>query len=114
MLLHLPPAQHTRSARSLLVLKRLRRPVPLLVPPAHCLLSARHAMASSECSKGMSAGLESVLEEDAVLLLWRELLHGCVRCREGKEVWQRRPRIVHMEKWMCIRGSSALRQKKPG
>lgn len=93
MLLHLPLAQHTWSARSLLVSERLRRPVPLLVPPAHCLLSPRHAVARCECSEGMSAGVGSVLEEDAVLLLWRELLHGGVRCRKGTEVWQSDPEL---------------------
>jgi len=35
-------------------------------------------MACSERGKGMSGGAWSVLEEDAVFVLWSELLHDCM------------------------------------
>ena len=40
--------------------------------------------------------MRNVLEEDAMLLLWREVLHGCVCCVEGKEVRQGEVGAVHV------------------
>ena len=41
--------------------------------------------------------MRGVLEEDAVLLLGRELLHVCARDRQETTVWQRDSKAVHVE-----------------
>ena len=64
----------------------------------HHPLPARNSMARSESGEGVSGGASSVLEEDAVLLLWSELLHGCVCGGEGKEVRQSGGGAVHARK----------------
>ena len=86
VLLHLPPAQHAWSAALRFRLQRLSGSIPLLIPSQHYSLAARYSMASSECSKGMSGGARNVLEEDAMLMLWSELLHGSMGCTGGKGV----------------------------
>ena len=82
MLLHLPLAQRAWSASSLLALQRLRRPVPAAVPALDGLPPSSHSMARSEGGEGMSGGVGRVLEEDGVLGIGAELLHGGVRERE--------------------------------
>lgn len=96
MLLHLSRVQYAWSARSCLVLQRVQRPIPPLVPPLHCPLPAHHYMTRGEGGKGMSGGVWSVLEEDAVLLRWSELLHRCIEGRQEKSVHQRAVCFVHV------------------
>lgn len=67
VLLHLLAAERTRSAASLVALQRGSAAVPPVVPPAHHLFSTSHTMALSERGEGMSGGVGTVLEEDAVL-----------------------------------------------
>ena len=76
MLLHLPATERARPAASLPALQRGGAAVPPLVPSAHHLLSTSHTVAPSECGEGMSGGVGTVLEKDAVLGSWTELLHG--------------------------------------
>lgn len=42
--------------------------------------------------------MRRVLEEDAMLLLGRELLHVCTRDRQETMVWQSDSKVVHVEK----------------
>lgn len=74
-------------------------------------------MARSERSEGMSAGAWRVLEEDAVLLSWREVLHGCSVAGQESAVSQRLAGSVHARKenlarHLAARGTAKRRTNK--
>lgn len=59
--------------------------IPAREPVLKGPCTACNCVAESEGSEAMSGGTGRVLEEDLVLLLWSELLHGCVRRKETIE-----------------------------
>lgn len=87
---HLRFAEYAWSACSFLVLQRLRCAVPLAVPFVDGLLASRHTMLSSKRREAVSGRGGSVLQQDVVLGVCTELLHGCVVGEGREEVCQRR------------------------
>jgi len=63
------------SPGSLGMSQRVSSAIPALMPAADNFSTAGYSVAMRECSKVMSGGAWRVLEEDLMLLLWRELLH---------------------------------------
>jgi hypothetical protein len=82
------------------------------MPDLHCVASASHTMARSECSEGMSRAARNVLEEDAVLLFWRKLLHCCVRCRGESKSGRGEGDSVHVRKRSFLRQALAYENEK--
>ena len=99
VLLHLSPAQHTWSSRSLLVLQRGSVATPAIVPALDDGSSSLHCEATSECIDASPLDDCSVVGEDAVLMCCCVLHVCCAREEAGLEVWQRRER-------RCARGAT--------
>jgi len=68
-------------------------------------------MALSKRSKGMSGGAWRVLEEDAVLLCWRELLHGCMGTEAGEGSGAEDGRFCARQKMKSFAPLSRMRQR---
>lgn len=73
------------------------------MPELHRVASASHTMARCECSEGMSRAARKVLEQDAVLLFWRKLLHCWVRCRGESKSGRGGGDFVHVQKQVILR-----------
>lgn len=91
VLLHLPAAECAWSATDCSSLQRARSAIPSLMPLAHSLSASSYSVRSSECSERMRRGASSILEEDVMLAVCTELLHGCVVGEGGDEGVTERP-----------------------
>jgi hypothetical protein len=73
------------SARSLLLLQRLRCTVPSIVPVADDICASLHRVTTSESGEAVSGRAWSVLEEDRVLGVGAEVRHVPAEIERGDE-----------------------------
>jgi hypothetical protein len=81
------------------------------LPAEQRLLAAGHAMQSSDAGGGLTRATCSVVDEDAVLLLRRELLHGCWRSSAEPGVAEQQLWSVQAEKALCLEDAQRAHER---